>query len=114
MAAPLRRPSSVRPRVAPRRAATALRHLAPLLAFAAAAFAFGIVVGSRHEPSERRVATRFADGVGARRLRRDARAALRHGAARVLRRFGRAYPRAADVATLAKVRAVRCAPRATA
>ena len=48
-----------RRRPAPRRSRL-LHRTAPLVAFAAAAFVVGIVLGSRHEPSERRVAARFA------------------------------------------------------
>jgi len=44
----------------PARRSRMLHRLAPLLAFATAAFVVGIVLGSRHEPSERRVAARFA------------------------------------------------------
>jgi penicillin-binding protein A len=38
-----------------------LRRLIPLLVLAAGAFAGGLVAGGRHEPSERRLAVRFAD-----------------------------------------------------
>jgi peptidoglycan glycosyltransferase len=88
---------------APRRSRV-LHRLTPLLAFATVAFAVGIVLGSRHEPSERRLAARFAS-------------AWEHGdyatmhsllterarAEYSLRRFSRAYARAADTATLARV-----------
>ena len=47
------------PRRPPRRSRQ-LHRLVPLLASATIAFAVGIVLGSRHEPSERRVAARFA------------------------------------------------------
>ena len=86
MAAPaLRRPSSVRRRDAARRraAAACCAALAPLVAFAAAAFAVGLVLGARHEPSERRVADALRAGVGTRRLRDDARAADGAGPRRV-------------------------------
>ncbi len=82
-----------------------VRHLAPLLAFAAAAFAFGLVTGARHEPSERRVATKFAEA-----WERGDYAAmytmLSDGARDdvSVRRFTRAYREAADVSTLSKVR----------
>ena len=82
-----------------------VRHLAPLLAFAAAAFAFGVVAGSRHEPSERKVATRFASAWE--RGDYAAMHALLSDTARErvsAQRFGRAYQQAADIATLAKVR----------
>jgi hypothetical protein len=38
-----------------------LRRLLPLLVLAAGAFAGGLIAGGRHEPSERRLAVRFAD-----------------------------------------------------
>ena len=47
------------------------------------AFAVGIVIGSRHEPSERRAGHALRLRVGARRLRHDALAADRAGARRV-------------------------------
>ena len=37
-----------------------LRRLVPLLVLAAGAFAGGVIAGARHEPSERRLANRFA------------------------------------------------------
>jgi peptidoglycan glycosyltransferase len=80
----------------------------PLLAFAAAAFVVGIVLGSRHEPSERRVAARFAQAwergdyaTMHSLLTEKARAEY------PLRRFRRAYERAADTATVARVRTSR-------
>jgi len=87
------------------------RRLAPLLVFAVAAFGAGVVIGARHEPSERRVAARFAaawergDYATMHALLSDA-ARERVG----LRRFGRAYRRAAQTATLSELRAAR--PRA--
>src|SRR5829696_1997558 len=87
-----------------------LRRLAPLVALAAAAFAGGIVVGSRHEPSERRAAARFAaawergDYATMHSLLTE-----RARAEYPLRRFTRAYRRAADTATVSGVRA--SAPR---
>jgi cell division protein FtsI/penicillin-binding protein 2 len=83
-----------------------LQRLAPLLLFAAAAFAAGIVLGSRHEPSERRVAARFAaawergDYATMHSLLTE-----RARAEYPLRRFTRAYERAAGTATLSGVRA---------
>ena len=99
---------------APRRSRL-LHRLAPLLAFAAVAFAVGIVIGSRHEPSERRVAARFASA-----WERGDYATMhsllteRARAEYPLRRFSRAYARAADTATLSRVRTSRAAGRATA
>jgi len=83
-----------------------LRRLAPLLALAAAAFGAGVLVGARHEPSERRVAASFAaawergDYASMPALLSDA---VREKVS--LRRFSRAYQRAADRTTLARVRA---------
>jgi peptidoglycan glycosyltransferase len=84
------------------------RRLAPLLALAVAAFAAGLLSGSRHEPSERRVAARFA----AAWERNDYAAmyALLSDAARAevgLRRFASAHRRAAQTATLSELRASR-------
>ena len=83
-----------------------LQRLVPLMAFAAVAFVAGIVLGSQHEPSERRVAARFAAAwergdyaTMHSLLTTKARAEI------PLRRFGRAYERAADTATLSKVTA---------
>ena len=93
----------------PRRPATRsnrVRHLAPLLAFAAAAFGFGLITGARHEPSERKLASRFATAWE--RGDYAAMYALLSDAARknvTVRRFTRAYRQAADVSTLSKVRA---------
>ena len=83
-----------------------LHRLAPLLAFAAAAFAIGILIGSRHEPSERRVAVRFA--AAWERADYATMHSLLTEEARSeypLPRFSRAYARAADTATVSKVRA---------
>ena len=80
-----------------------LHRLAPLVAFAALAFAVGIVIGSRHEPSERGVAVRFASA-----WERGDYATMhsllteRARAEYPLRRFTRAYARAADTATLSR------------
>ena len=89
---------------APRRSRV-LHRLTPLLAFAGIAFAIGIVIGSRHEPSERRLATRFASA-----WERGDYATMhsllteRARAEYPLRRFSRAYARAADTATLSRVK----------
>src|SRR5215211_6679263 len=95
------------PRRPPRRTRR-LQRLAPLVAFAAAAFVVGIVLGSRHEPSERRAAARFAAAwergdyaTMHSLLTEKARAEF------PLRRFQRAYERAADTTTLARVRTSR-------
>ena len=91
------------PRRPPRRSRL-LQRLVPLLAFAAAAFVIGIVLGSRHEPSERRVAARFA--AAWERGDYATMHSLLTAEARSdypLRRFGRAYRRAAETATLANV-----------
>jgi len=80
----------------------------PLVAFAAAAFTVGIVLGSRHEPSERRVAARFASAWE--RADYATMHSLLTAKARdeyPLRRFRRAYERAADTATLSAVRTSR-------
>ena len=93
------------PRRPPRRSRQ-LQRLGPLLAFAAAAFVVGIVLGSRHEPSERRVAARFA--AAWERGDYATMHSLLTAKARAefpLRRFERAYRRAADTATLSKVTA---------
>ncbi len=82
-----------------------LHRFAPLVAFAALAFAVGIVMGSRHEPSERGVAARFTaawergDYATMHSLLTE-----RARAEYPLRRFTRAYARAADTATLSGVR----------
>src|SRR4051794_27136587 len=82
-----------------------LHRLAPLAALAAVAFVAGIVVGSRHVPSERRAAARFAaaweqgDYATMHSLLTE-----RARADYPLRRFTRAYRRAADTATVSGVR----------
>jgi cell division protein FtsI/penicillin-binding protein 2 len=83
-----------------------LQRLGPVVAFAAAAFAVGIVLGSRHEPSERRVAARFAAAWerGDYATMHSLLTAKARGEF-PLRRFERAYTRAADTATLAELRA---------
>src|SRR5918998_359137 len=90
---------------APRRSRL-LHRLVPLLAFAAAAFGIGIMIGSRHEPSERRVAERFA--AAWERADYATMHSLLTEKARgeyPLPRFTRAYARAADTATVSGVRA---------
>ncbi len=85
-----------------------MHRLVPLLAFAAIAFVVGIVLGSRHEPSERRVAARFASAWerGDYATMHSLLTAKARGEY-PLRRFGRAYARAADTTTLAEVRTSR-------
>src|SRR5688500_1664274 len=92
------------PRRAPRRSRM-LHRLVPLLAFAALAFGAGIVLGSRHEPSERRLVDRFASA-WERGDHATMHSLLTADARREhpLRRFRRAYERAAETATLASVR----------
>jgi penicillin-binding protein A len=91
-----------------RRRMLRFRRLAPLAVLAAAAFGMGAVAGARHEPSERRVVTSFAAA-----WERGDYAAMHSLLAepvrdRVsLRRFARAYKRAAATATLASVQAGR-------
>src|SRR5215218_10423587 len=88
----------------PLRRSRMLQRLVPLVAFATIAFAVGIVLGSRHEPSERRVAARFASAwergdYATMHSLLTAKARSEYP----LRRFGRAYERAADTATLSRV-----------
>jgi len=85
-----------------------LQRLAPLLAFAAAAFVLGIVLGSRHEPSERRLAARFA-AAWERGDYATMHSLLTEKARSQypLRRFGRAYTDAADTATVSGVQTSR-------
>src|SRR5919108_5329059 len=91
------------PRRPPRRSRM-LQRLAPLVAFAAAAFVVGVVLGSRHEPSERRVAARFA-AAWERGDYATMHSLLTEEARKEfpLRRFQRAYSRAADTATVSRV-----------
>jgi penicillin-binding protein A len=96
----------------PRRAqpprAIRLRRLAPLLAFAIVAFGGGVLYGARHEPSERRAVQSFA--AAWERGDHAAMYALLSDEARKqisLRRFARAYERAAEIATISRVRASR-------
>jgi cell division protein FtsI/penicillin-binding protein 2 len=82
------------------------RRLAALAAVAAVAFTAGTVAGARHEPSERRLAASFA-AAWERGDYAAMHALLGDGARRrtSLRRFARAYRRAAETATLTRVRA---------
>jgi peptidoglycan glycosyltransferase len=85
-----------------------LRRLAPVLVLAAGAFAGGLVAGGRHEPSERRLAIRFAAA-----WEREDYAemySMLTAAARAetsLRSFARRHRRARVTATLARMRAGR-------
>ena len=85
-----------------------LRRLAPIVLLAAGALAGGLIAGGRHEPSDRRLANRFvtawergdyAEMYGM--LTPAAREEI------PLRRFARAYRRAATTATLAGLEAAR-------
>jgi peptidoglycan glycosyltransferase len=85
-----------------------LRRLIPLLVLSAGAFAGGLVAGGRHEPSERRLAIRFA-AAWERGDYASMHAMLTPEARRrwPLQRFARAYRRAAATATVARLRASR-------
>jgi penicillin-binding protein A len=91
-----------------RRRRANLRRLAPVVLLAAGAFAGGLVAGGRHEPSERRLATRFATA-WERGDYAAMHAMLTPGARSEipLRRFARAYRRAATTATLTGLEAGR-------
>ena len=96
------------PRRAPPPRAIRLRRLAPLFVFALVAFGVGVLYGARHVPSERRVAENYAkaweqgDVAGMYALLSDdARKKVS------LRRFLRTYERAADTATVSRVRTSR-------
>ena len=83
-----------------------LRRLAPLVVLAAGAFVGGLVAGGRHEPSERRLAARFA--AAWERADYAAMYAMLAPASRErvsLRRFARAYREAAATATLTRLEA---------
>jgi penicillin-binding protein A len=96
------RPSSSPPR------SRRLRRLVPLLVLAAGAFAGGVIAGARHEPTERRLANRFAQA-WEREQYADMYAMLtpRARAETPLRRFARAYRRASTTATLRRLTAGR-------
>ena len=89
------RPSTTPPR------SRRLRRLVPLLVLAVGAFAGGLVTGARHEPSERRLADRFTKAWESEQYA-DMYAMLtpRARSETSLRRFARAYRRAATTATL--------------
>ena len=85
-----------------------LRRLLPLLVLAVGAFAGGLIVGARHEPTERRLANRFAQA-WEREQYADMYSMIttRAQAETSLRAFARAYRRAATTATLSRVTAGR-------
>ena len=85
-----------------------LRRLLPLLVLAVGAFAGGLIVGARHEPTERRLANRFAQA-WEREQYADMYAMIttRARAETSLRAFARAYRRAATTATLSRLTAGR-------
>jgi peptidoglycan glycosyltransferase len=95
--------AAVRPSSSPQRSRR-LRRLLPVLVLAVGAFAGGLIAGARHEPAERRLADRFAQawergdyaemyGMLTDRARGET----------SLRRFARAYRRAATTATLRRL-----------
>ena len=93
---PARRPA--------RRRRFSLRAL-PLLVLAAVAFAGGALLGARHEPPDRTIATRFArawERADHRAMYAELSAAARRAV--TLKRFTRAYEQAADTSTLQEVR----------
>ena len=96
-----------RPSTSPRRSRR-LRRLVPLLVLAAGAFAGGVIAGARHEPSERRLANRFAQA-WEREQYADMYAMLtpRARSETSLRAFARAYRRAGVTATLDRLTAGR-------
>jgi peptidoglycan glycosyltransferase len=85
-----------------------LRRLAPLLVLAAGAFAGGLVAGGRHEPAERKLASRFT--AAWERGDYAAMYAMLTPEAKKrmsVTRFARVYRRAATTATMVRVRAAR-------
>jgi penicillin-binding protein A len=97
----------VRPSTSPPRSRR-LRRLVPVLVLAVGAFAGGLITGARHEPSERRLANRFAQA-WEREQYADMYAMLtpRARSETSLRRFARAYRRAATTATVQRLTAGR-------
>src|SRR5688500_14042317 len=89
-----------------RRAGAGVHRFVALAVLAAAAFAAGTVAGARHEPSERRLVASFA-AAWERGDYAAMHAMLAEPARRraPLRRFTRAYRRAAETATVTGVRA---------
>src|SRR5262245_45925484 len=104
MVAVSHRPSTTPPR------SRRLRRLVPVpvLVPATGAFAGGVITGARHEPSERRLANRWAQA-WEREQYADMYAMLTPAARAEtsLRRFARAYRRAATTATLRRMTAGR-------
>src|SRR5262245_20359187 len=98
---------AVRPSPSPPRSRR-LRRLVPVLVLAFGAFAGGVIVGARHEPTERRLANRFVDA-WEREQYADMYAMLTPQARSdiSLRAFARAYRRAATTSTLRSLTAER-------
>ena len=97
----------VRPSLSPPRSRR-LRRLLPLLVLAVGAFAGGVITGAAHEPTERRLANRFAQA-WEREQYADMYAMLtpRAQSQTPLRQFARAYRDAGTTATLRRVTAGR-------